>query len=127
MSELDSFDNLFSIAFGVFLLIFLAAFVFIVGRSIKIFLRSKAIKRQNDLSPILTKQGVIISKRAEVSGGSGDSAVHTAYYVAFEFPETKERVEFRVSSNDYGLVAENDLGELTFQGTRFHKFQRTLQ
>ncbi|MEG2144477.1 MAG: DUF2500 domain-containing protein, partial [Oscillospiraceae bacterium] len=35
-----------------------------------------------------------------------------------------DRMEFSVSDQEYGLLAENDMGVLTFQGTRYLGFQR---
>jgi hypothetical protein len=33
-------------------------------------------------------------------------------------------MEFSISGRDYGLLAEGDVGELEFQGTRYHGFSR---
>lgn len=35
-------------------------------------------------------------------------------------------MEFNVSNKDYGMIAENDIGKLTFQGTRFLGFDRKI-
>jgi len=35
-------------------------------------------------------------------------------------------MEFHVSSKEYGLLAEGNAGKLTFQGTRYHKFERKI-
>jgi Protein of unknown function (DUF2500) len=123
MSELDNFDTLFAL----FLVVFVLLFLFMIGNFVKLFLKRRAIKLQNDLSPILTKKAEIVSKRSETWGGSGDSSVKTSYFATFEFSDNKDRLEFIIPFKEYGLMVENDLGELTFQGTRFHKFQRTLQ
>ncbi len=122
MLESDNFDtlfNLFFVAFGLLFLVFL-------GNSVRLFLKQQAIKRHNDLSPILTKQAEIVSKRSAIWGGSGDSSVKTSYFATFEFSDDKNRLEFIIPFKEYGLMVENDLGELTFQGTRFITFQRTL-
>jgi hypothetical protein len=34
-------------------------------------------------------------------------------------------MEFAVSGNQYGMIAEGDFGRLTFQGTRFLSFERS--
>ncbi|NMA03148.1 MAG: DUF2500 domain-containing protein, partial [Clostridiales bacterium] len=44
------------------------------------------------------------------------------YYVTFQV-ESGDRMEFRVSGKEYGLLAEGDVGKLTFQGTRYHEFE----
>jgi len=33
-------------------------------------------------------------------------------------------MEFSVSGSEYGMLAEEDTGKLTFQGTRFLSFER---
>ena len=35
-----------------------------------------------------------------------------------------DRLELCVSGGEYGLLAEGDVGELTFQGTRYLSFER---
>ncbi|HZX21864.1 MAG TPA: DUF2500 domain-containing protein [Clostridia bacterium] len=47
----------------------------------------------------------------------------TDCYVTFEV-ESGNRMEFRVPGKEYGLLAENDIGKLTFLGIRYHKFKR---
>ena len=41
--------------------------------------------------------------------------------------ENGERKEFHVSGKEYGLLAEGDSGKLTFQGTRYKGFERTIR
>ncbi|MDQ0970916.1 hypothetical protein QFZ31_000794 [Neobacillus niacini] len=36
-------------------------------------------------------------------------------------------MELAVRGSDYGMLAEGDVGELVFQGTRFHSFTRKQQ
>ena len=33
-------------------------------------------------------------------------------------------MEFHISGKEYGILAEGDIGKLTFQGTRYHSFER---
>ena len=47
----------------------------------------------------------------------------TSYYVTFQV-ESGDRMEFEISDMEYGMLAEGDSGELTFQGTRYLNFQR---
>ena len=47
----------------------------------------------------------------------------TTYFVTFEF-ESGDRLEFHVSGKEYGILAEGDIGTLTFQGTRYLDFIR---
>jgi hypothetical protein len=114
---MEAFLTLFFLAFaGIFIF-----GIVMIGRAIY---GSIAEKQYNDSQPVLTKDVKVTGKRAAVSGGSGDSAVSTAYYATFEFADNKERLELKLPSRDYGLLAENDLGKLTFQGRRYLEFQR---
>ena len=91
----------------------------------------------NNNSPILTVDAVIVAKREDVSVHRHDNAgdatgAHgfhttssTTYYVTFEL-ENGERKELHVSGKEYGLLAEGDSGKLTFQGTRYKGFERTI-
>ena len=38
--------------------------------------------------------------------------------------ESGDRMEFELRGSEYGLLAEGDLGKLTFQGTRYLGFER---
>lgn len=78
---------------------------------------------RNNHSPILTVDARIVSKRQNVSGS--DSSTSTWYYVTFEL-ENRERIELPVSGKEYGMLAEGDSGKLTFQGTRYKGFERTI-
>ena len=51
------------------------------------------------------------------------STTSTSYYVTFQF-ESGDRSEFSLSGSQYGMLAENDTGMLTFQGTRYLGFER---
>jgi hypothetical protein len=49
----------------------------------------------------------------------------TLYYVTFQV-ESGDRMEFRLSGREYGMIVEGDRGRLTFQGTRYLSFERTV-
>lgn len=51
------------------------------------------------------------------------SSSSTTYYVTFE-AEKNNRMEFRVSGKEFGMLAEGDQGKLTYQGSRYHFFER---
>lgn len=83
----------------------------------------------NNGQPVESRSGRVVSKRTDTSGtgsmnGSGGS-VKTWYYVTFE-EDSGERKEFGLSGHEYGLLAEGDMGTLTFQGTRYKGFVRSL-
>ena len=51
-----------------------------------------------------------------------DSA-YTDYFATFEF-ESGDRMDLRIPSNQYEYIVDGDNGKLTFQGTRFLKYER---
>ncbi|ANS74579.1 hypothetical protein AWM70_08255 [Paenibacillus yonginensis] len=82
---------------------------------------------RNNRQPVLSVLTTVTSKRTEVSyRHSSDSDTHrsvTRYYITFEV-ESGDRLEFEVQGEEYGQTAEGDLGNLTFQGTRYLGFRR---
>ncbi|MDU2241924.1 MAG: DUF2500 domain-containing protein [Paenibacillus sp.] len=81
----------------------------------------------NNKQPVLSVHSVIVGKRTEVSHRHDtDTSVNrsdTKYYLTFEV-ESGDRLEFAVSGTEYGQCAEGDEGKLTFQGRRYHGFER---
>lgn len=83
----------------------------------------------NNQQPVLSVPSVVVAKRTHSSHSShnhGDHTHHstsTSYYATFEV-ESGDRMEFHISAKEYGMLAEGDMGKLTFQGTRFHSFER---
>lgn len=45
------------------------------------------------------------------------------FHVTFQV-ESGDRMELPVSGREYGMLAEGDIGKLTFQGTRYLSFER---
>lgn len=78
---------------------------------------------KNNNSPKLSVPAQVVTKRSKTSGGAGDSSASTSYYVTFQF-DSGDRLELKLSGREYGMLAEDDLGILTFQGTRYHSFER---
>ena len=60
------------------------------------------------------------------NSAAGDDIVHTStsYYATFEV-ESGDRMELSLSGREYGLLSQGDVGKLTFQGSRYHRFERT--
>ena len=108
---------------------FMFPLVFLTILGVFIFTLIKTIKEwsYNNKQPIVPVNALIVSKRASVShnhnGENHISSTSTTYYVTFEY-SNGQRQEFRVSGSQYGLLAEGDLGILSFQGTRFIDFKR---
>ncbi|MBC8588021.1 DUF2500 domain-containing protein [Tissierellaceae bacterium BX21] len=85
----------------------------------------------NNKQPILNVDAKIVSKRAHNSvdthnhNGHVSSSTDTTYYVTFEV-QSGDRLEFKVPSKEYGMLVEGDRGNLIFQGTRYHGFDREI-
>ncbi|KPN95803.1 DUF2500 domain-containing protein [Lysinibacillus sp. ZYM-1] len=77
----------------------------------------------NNHSPILTVPVKVVTKRTNIRGGSNNSGAYTSYYITFEV-QNGERQELKVNGRDFGQLVEGDIGILTYQGTRFHTFER---
>lgn len=112
-------------------------FVIVIGSILFSIFKGVGQWRKNEQSPRLSVPAKVKSKRADVASSTDmhhhqqenhhfhSSSSHTSYFVTFEF-ESGDRSEFHVSGNEYGLLAEDDFGILTFQGTRFLGFERKI-
>ncbi|WP_419960110.1 DUF2500 domain-containing protein [Psychrobacillus sp. BM2] len=116
---MDSFGFFFA-GFPIF---FVLIFLLIFGLIIFTIIKSLTQWNKNNNSPKLSVPAQVVTKRSKTSGGAGDSSASTSYYVTFQF-DSGDRLELRLSGSDYGMLAEDDLGVLTFQGTRYHSFER---
>ncbi len=115
-------DPLGNAMFTVIPIIIIGVFIFIIVKGITQW-------SSNNNSPKLTVPARVVSKRTDTSGGMhhGDNNMHssttTTYYVTYEF-DSGDRTEFSLNGSQYGMLAEGDLGMLTFQGTRHLSFER---
>ena len=75
----------------------------------------------NNKQPKLNVVAKVVTKRTE-HRGSNDSS-RTWYYATFEV-ESGDRMEMDLSGDEYGMLVEGDIGNLTFQGTRYFGFER---
>lgn len=78
---------------------------------------------KNNNEPLLTVPAKVVTKRSNTRGGSGNSSAHTSYYVTFEV-QSGDRLELKMNGRNYGQLADGDFGLLSFQGTRYHTFER---
>jgi len=114
--------NLITTLFPIFFIIVIGLIVFRAVRGIGQWSR-------NNRSPVLSVRTKVVSKRTEVSHhhhNANDSFHHhtdTVYYATFEV-ESGDRLEFVVSGTEFGMLAEGDVGKLTFQGRRYLRFER---
>ncbi|MGF7059387.1 DUF2500 domain-containing protein [Brassicibacter mesophilus] len=121
------FDTSFNFMFSIFPIFFLLIFgliLFTIIRGIKEW-------NYNNHQPVLSVPAKVVSKRTHVSRHTHAHDNHhhhsssTTYYVTFEV-ESGDRMELHVPSREYGMIVEGDEGKLTFQGTRFHSFNRNI-
>ena len=107
-------------------------FVVVFGMIIVTAIRGASRWNKNNHSPILTVDARIVAKRMAVSHHNNNhgnniamhhSSASTTYYATFEV-ESGDRLELHIPSPEYGLLAEGDVGRLTFQGTRYRGFER---
>ncbi|WP_391204913.1 DUF2500 domain-containing protein [Psychrobacillus sp. L4] len=98
-------------------------FIIVFGTIIFTIIRGLIQWNKNNNSPKLSVPAHVVTKRSKTSGGAGNSAASTSYYATFQV-ESGDRMELRLSGHEYGMLAEDDLGVLIFQGTRFHSFER---
>lgn len=116
--------------FDMFTIMFSIIFVIVIGMFIVTAIRGIGEWNKNNHSPRLTVIATVVAKRTNVShhhhGGVNEHHHHhtsTTYYVTFQV-ESGDRMELQVSGREYGMVVEGDVGNLTFQGTRYLGFER---
>lgn len=105
---------------------FIVIFLIIIVRSI----RGAKQWKQNNESPVLTVNATVKTKRANTRHHHNNTSVNdmhhtssTTYFATFEV-DSGDRMEFNIRDTEYGMLAENDKGKLTFQGTRYLGFER---
>ena len=120
----------YGFGFVLFRIMFILAFVLVIGMFLVFAVKGIAQWNQNNHSPRLTVPATIVAKRANVTrhhhGGAGGHHHHhtsTSYYVTFQFGGG-DRMELLVSGSEYGMLMEGDQGDLSFRGTRYLRFER---
>ena len=120
------FPILFSVIFGVVVVIIAAQVI-----------RSVAQWHRNNQSPQLTVPARVMTKRTSVSHHqtpmAGDATGAHGYmttssstcYITFQL-NSGERMELQVPESEFGMLVEGDVGQLTYQGTRYLSFERTV-
>ena len=117
--------------FGLFQIMFSVVFFLVIGMFIVIAVKGIGQWNKNNHSPKLTVPAKVVAKRTNVShhrhsngtGGMHHTTHSTTYYVTFQV-ESGDRMELHVAGQEFGLLVEGDEGKLTFQGTRYLKFER---
>ncbi|MEK4487490.1 DUF2500 domain-containing protein [Psychrobacillus sp. FSL H8-0484] len=98
-------------------------FIIIFGLIIFTFIKGIGEWNKNNNSPKLSVPAQVVTKRTKTSGGSGNSSSSTSYFVTFQV-DSGDRMELKLSGREYGMLAEDDLGIIAFQGSRFLSFER---
>lgn len=123
--------RMFNLIEMLFPIMFILIFIIIVFT----FVKGIATWFKNNNSPRLTVSARIVAKRqntthnnqpnaGDISGAHGFHTISsTSYYVTFQV-DSGDRMERSVSGSEYGVLAEGDKGQLTFQGTRYLTFDR---
>ena len=118
--------------FGMFNIMFTIVFILVIGTFVVMLVKGISEWNKNNQSPRLTVPATIIAKRTNVSrhrhGGANSHYHHhtsTTFYVTFQV-ESGDRMEFHISGQEYGLLIEGDHGNLSFQGTRYLGFERSI-
>ncbi len=125
------FSGLGDIMFNVIPAIIIIGFVFVFGTIIVRSVQGAKQWKRNNESPVLTVDATVVTKRMDVHNyhhNTGTDNMHnmsssTIYYATFEVT-SGDRLEFKVRNTEYGMLVENDMGKLTFQGTRYLRFER---
>lgn len=124
----DYADRRFFMYFGLFNIMFSLVFLIVIAIFIITFVQGITQWNKNNHSPRLTVPALITGKRTNVThhhDANNHTMSHTSttYYVTFQV-ESGDRMEFIVSGQEYGKLAEGDMGMVTFQGTRYLGFER---
>ena len=118
--------------FGLFPIMFFLVFAMVIGTFIFTAVQGISRWNKNNNSPKLTVEATVVAKRGNTTRhhhhGANGHMHHTynnTYYATFRF-ESGDRMELQMAGHEFGLIIEGDKGKLTFQGTRFLGFERTL-
>jgi hypothetical protein len=117
-----------SMFFNVMDVIFPIMFIVVAGFIVVTIIKGISQWNDNNHAPRLTVEAKVVAKRTNIThfnDGTDTTMVHTntTYYVTFEV-ESGDRMEMNVRGSEYGMLAEGDVGKLTFQGTRYLNFER---
>ena len=102
--------------------LFVAAFVIVVG-IIAFTSISQYIKNEN--SPVVATKAWLIDKKADVytsTDANGVTSFNETFYLTFKL-DTGSSLKLVVSGIVYRNAVSHDWGTLTFQGTRFLRFE----
>lgn len=112
--------------FRIFPIFFFLPFVLVFGIFLFVIIISIRQWNKDNHAPRLTVSATVVGRRQHRSNRAGDHHhTHTSYYITFQV-DSGDRMELHIPVNEFGYIVEGDRGQLTFQGSRFISFQRTL-
>lgn len=118
--------------FDLFPIMFFLVFAMVFGTFIMTAVTGISQWNKNNNSPRLTVDATVIAKRGNTTrhhhhgvNGHHHHTYNNTYYATFQF-DSGDRIELQMSGPDFGLIIEGDRGKLTFQGTRYLGFERTI-
>lgn len=118
-----------NLGFQIMSLLFPLMFLLVFGTIIVSLIRGLKEWNHNNNSPRLTVEAEVVAKRNEVTRRRNAANNHThrttRYYATFQVA-SGDRMELLVQGHEFGLLVEGDRGKLTFQGTRYLGFERTI-
>lgn len=115
-----------SIMFSVFPIFFFLTFALVFGMILLVFIKGIGQWNKDNHSPRLTVSATVVGRRQHRSHSAGEHHhTHTSYYITFQV-DSGDRMELQIPVSEFGYIVEGDRGQLTFQGSRFLSFQRTL-
>ena len=115
----------FGTGFSIFQIMFTLVFVIVIGMFIVIAVKGISQWNKNNHSPRLTVPAKIVDMRRKTHHHHSNGHHHHShtYHVTFEV-ESGDRMELKVSRNEYGMLVVGDSGRVSFQGTRYLGFER---
>lgn len=117
--------------FSIMSMLFPIFFIFIFGMIIFSMVKGVGQWSSNNKQPIISVVAKVVGKRGHTTSRSNHNNDHvhisnsTSYYATFEV-ESGDRMELNISDKEFGMIAEGDIGKLTFQGTRYYGFERVI-
>ena len=115
--------------FGIIPLLVIAGFAAVIGVIIAGHVKNARRWRANNEAPVLTVDAAVAAKRVDMRHNGAHNAppyranFATQYFATCEVV-SGDRLELSMDGSQYGQLAENDVGQLTFQGARFLSFDR---
>lgn len=112
---------LFNFIFSIFPIVFIGIFILTIVTGVREWSSNKKM-------PILSVIAKLIDSKKTTSTHNNNGHLHTDnnYYLIFEV-ESGDRLDFKVSRQDYKNSVVGDIGKLTFQGTKYISFNRNFE